>query len=90
MRDYSGNISAAFEVVDKMRAEGWHLDLTDMVTGWRAVFNRHDIPDPRDPHRNPTEAAALSIDRCMAICMAASMAKGVSEDEIQAAIGEQK
>lgn len=38
--EYSTDIAAAWQVVEKMRTDGWRFDLYDSFAGWRATFGR--------------------------------------------------
>lgn len=78
----ASDIAAAFEVVDAMHSNGWRLALEWFTNRYRAHFANSPIWDWHfnGEHLNPATA----------ICLSALRAVGVSEDEIQAAIGEQK
>ncbi len=78
----ASNISAAFEVVDAMHSNGWRLALEWFTNRYRAHFANSPFWDWHfnGEHLNPATA----------ICLSALRAVGVSEDEIQAAIGEQQ
>lgn len=75
----SRNIASTFEVVDALRAEGWRSILFDLGGGWRMEFSKY--PDGSIIGREHK-------DRLHAILLAALAVRGVSDEEVQAAIKE--
>ena len=73
-----------FAVVDKLRAEGWRLTLEDSVAGYDAMFIERDAEEVLTGRI----FYGTHEDRLTAILLAALAVKGVSDDEVQAALKE--
>ena len=71
---YSTDISAAWEVVEKVRSEGQRIDLWDGPSGWRVRFATESRA-----HRPPVPCASESV--AHAICLAALKAVGYEVDD---------
>lgn len=69
-----------FAVVDKLRAEGWKFSLVEQPDVWSCMFMTVE-PTRVDVYKQHK-------DRLTAILLAANAVKGVSDEEVQAAIKE--
>ena len=82
---YSSNIAAAWEVVEKMRTNGWFFSLADSIELPDFIARFTTCPPVGSPI---PDHSAMNVSAPLAICLAALRAVGVSEQEIEAAMGE--
>lgn len=75
---FSTDARAAWEVVDKMRANGWRLSVLDYGDNWVVVFTREAGLIPKDARSNPHFPLAVSL--------AALYALGATEEEVTQAL----
>ena len=83
--NYSTDIAAAWEVVEKMRTNGWFFSLADSIELPDFIARFTTCPPVGSPI---PDHSAMNVSAPLAICLAALRAVGVSEQEIEAAMKE--